>query len=303
MTMGFLQRLLGKPESAARTQRELAAEHVQTEADDLDLVEFEIVGESHRQPELEALAGPKEIDGKEVLVGVTLRCEPDNEYDGNAVRVEVMGQHLGYVARDQAVALSPAMQNGCGGALEARGLIVGGWRDSRSEGHYGIRVWVSGREAQRLGVQLVSTPVDSPPRVPPPSLPDAGTNERRLSPTQADVDAGRWGSTVTVVAEEHYQQTLLGALPDGWEDHWCPVLVDLAIAECNPHSRHTTPCVEVRIGGETVGFLTPKMTARYEGLVRGPLEQGKRPTAVAHAHVATKAGANVWRLKVVLPRE
>jgi hypothetical protein len=220
--MGFLQRLRGKPESATPTQRELAAEHVHAEAADPDLVELEVVGESHRQRELEALAGPKKADGKQVLVGVTLRCEPDNEYDCNAVRVEVMGQLLGYVARDHAAVLSPAMQDGCAGTLEVRGLIVGGWRDSQSEGHYGIRVWVSGREAQRLGVQLVTTPVETEPRMPTPVLPAAGTDERRLSPTQADLDAERWGSTVTVVGEEHYQETVLTALPDGWDHHWCP---------------------------------------------------------------------------------
>jgi hypothetical protein len=53
-------------------------------------------------------------------------------------------------------------------------------------------------------------------------LPAAGTDERRLSPTQADLDAERWGSTVTVVGEEHYQETVLTALPDGWDHHWCP---------------------------------------------------------------------------------
>ena len=34
-----------------------------------------------------------------MFVGTSLRCEPTNEYDANAVRVEVMGQLFGYVAR------------------------------------------------------------------------------------------------------------------------------------------------------------------------------------------------------------
>ena len=99
-----------------------------------------------------AIAGPKGIDGKQLVVGVTLRCEPTNTYDCNAVRVEVMGQQVGYSARDEAAVLSPALLEHCGGAIEAHGLIVGGWKDGDDEGHYGIRVWLSTDDATRLAL-------------------------------------------------------------------------------------------------------------------------------------------------------
>lgn len=302
--MGWLQRLFGKPERSAPTKRELAAERVEAQAEDIDagLVEFEVHGESYRQDALAALAGPKRADGKQVLVGVTLRCEPDNTYDVNAVRVEVMGQLVGYIGRDQAVMVSPAMQQACGGALEARGLIVGGWRDSDSEGSYGIRVWVTGRDTNRLGIQLAPKPVVEEQRIPTPTLPGCAPGERRLSPTQADIDAERWGSRVTVVGEEHYQDAVIAALPEGWDRHSCPVLVELDIARCNPHSKHDTPCVEARIARRTVGFFTPAMTERYAPLVEAAKRDGLAPTAVADVHLGEKGGATFWRVKAQMQR-
>ena len=58
----------------------------------------------------------------------------------------------GCAARDEAVALGPALQQWSGGALEATGVIVGGWTDATSEGHYGIRVWITGSDAARIGL-------------------------------------------------------------------------------------------------------------------------------------------------------
>jgi hypothetical protein len=116
------------------------------------LIEIEIVGESFCQMELERIAGPKEPDGKSYRCGVTLRREPDNKYDENAVRVEVMGQRVGHVARPSAALLSPAMQVHCGGILEASALIVGGWDDGSSQGSYGIRVWLTTADLTRIAV-------------------------------------------------------------------------------------------------------------------------------------------------------
>jgi hypothetical protein len=116
------------------------------------LVEIEIVGESFCQSELERIAGRKEPDGKSQRCGVTLRREPDNKYDDNAVRVEVMGLGVGHVARPSAAVLSPAMQVHSGGVIEAKALIVGGWDDGSSRGHCGIRVWLSTADLDRICV-------------------------------------------------------------------------------------------------------------------------------------------------------
>jgi hypothetical protein len=116
------------------------------------LVEIDIVGESFHQKELKRIAGPKEADGKSHRCGVTLRREPDNKYDKNAVRVEVMGLQVGYVARPTAARLSPAMEVHCGGVMEANSLIVGGWDDGFSQGHYGVRVWLTTADLARIHV-------------------------------------------------------------------------------------------------------------------------------------------------------
>jgi hypothetical protein len=120
-------------------------------AQGFDLVEVETKGASFRQGSYVGIAGDKDEDGKHALVGVTLRCEPSNVEDRNAVRVEVMGQLLGYVERHEAAVLGPLLQANCSGVIEARGLIVGGWKRAESEGTYGIRVWLTSADMKRLG--------------------------------------------------------------------------------------------------------------------------------------------------------
>jgi hypothetical protein len=123
------------------------------ERGDGDIFEIEIVGEGYRQKELERIAGPKEPGGKQHRCGVTLRREPSNKYDENAVRAEVMGVHVGYVARELAYDLAPAMQAHAGGIVEARGVIVGGWDDGTTEGYYGIRAWLTEADFLRLHLE------------------------------------------------------------------------------------------------------------------------------------------------------
>jgi len=302
--MSGVERSWGLFRRPSPSVRELDAAELaqQAESDDeADLVEIEIHGESFRQETLEALAGPKEADGKHVVEGVTLRCEPSNPHDPNAVRVEVMGQLVGYVARDQAPVVSQGMQRSCGGVLEERGLIVGGWRDRQSEGHYGIRVWLTRRDADRIGLKP-SAPPPLETLAPWPEIPKSQRDERRLSPSLADLQAKRWGSKVTVVGEEHYQDVIVAALPEAWDRHYCPALVELAIAPCNPHAQHPVPCVEVRIAGHSVGYFTPKMTDRYRNLIERAIEDGLRATALATVRQAEKGGVQIWRVQVEMQR-
>src|SRR3954463_15115433 len=118
--------MLGRSDGVQPTRREadarLVRENVVRDTPE-ELVELNVVGESYRQDALATISGAKAAEGKHFMVGATLRCEPTNEYDANAVRVEVMGQHVGYLAREQAAIMCPSLQRVCGGALEARGLI------------------------------------------------------------------------------------------------------------------------------------------------------------------------------------
>jgi hypothetical protein len=83
----------------------------------LDAVDFqdrlEIRGESHHLPELRVL-----MRRSESWVAALIR-EPLNEYDPNAIAVEIDGTTVGYVAREQAEELAPQLD-----ILRSRGLVV-----------------------------------------------------------------------------------------------------------------------------------------------------------------------------------
>jgi hypothetical protein len=100
ITMGFLRDRFPKPTITVTGRRPISEGQdleVRTDAAESgdELVELKIVGESYRQAAIAAIAGPKEPEGKSFRVGVTLRHEPENAHDRNAVRAEVMGQLLG----------------------------------------------------------------------------------------------------------------------------------------------------------------------------------------------------------------
>lgn len=153
-----------------RSQGRSSSERLEVTIDDDDpipglaaddqLVEIDVVGEAHRQDALERIAGERGDIGKHHAVGTTLRCDPRNEHDANAIRIECMGQLLGYIPRQTAALLAPAL-NGQGGIAEAIGVIVGGWDDGVSIGSYGVRVWIPRRSLLRIGVDPESVRRDT----------------------------------------------------------------------------------------------------------------------------------------------
>ena len=120
--MGRLKKLLGTE------QRDSEAPGFEVRSSDLedpDHVEVDVVGEGFVEDTLARIAGGKSAEGKQLRVGATLRCEPTNPHDAYAVRVEVMGQLVGYLPRASATKASPGLTR-AGGAIEGQGLIVGG---------------------------------------------------------------------------------------------------------------------------------------------------------------------------------
>lgn len=104
---------------------------------------MEVVGESHYQAALEQVCGPHNREGYRVEVNAVLVREPDNPHDPNAVSVEVGGQKVGYLPRENAIRVGGQMDDeglarvGCGG------FISGGWRTNQyDEGLFGIRLAV-----------------------------------------------------------------------------------------------------------------------------------------------------------------
>ena len=194
------------------------------------------------------------------------------------------------------------MRRACGGVLEGRGLIVGGWHDDRSEGSFGVRGWITRGDTVRLGLEHESLvhprPYDEVHVYP--SLPEPLADEQRLTPSGSG-SVGGLPTEVAVTCEEYYQDVIAASRPAGWDGGSWPVLVDLALGP-NPHAKSDAPAVEVRIGNEVVGYFTAAMTERHCGTVKSVEEHGQRPTASASVRRGTKGGADLWRLHVGLGR-
>lgn len=102
----------------------------------------QVVGESHYQPALEAIAGPKTPARKAFACQAQLIREPSNPYDANAVRVDIDGRTVGYLSRTLAEDVADCVEDRGerGAAIMCPAMIVGGWRDGADEGAYGVRL-------------------------------------------------------------------------------------------------------------------------------------------------------------------
>ena len=107
-----------------------------------DTDEYDIVGESHYQSALLKLFGPKRGHGISENCAAVLIAEPDNRYDKNAVRCEISGLRVGYLSREDAKEFSEYMRRQNVRSIRVAAIVSGGWRDSKSEGYYGVRVEV-----------------------------------------------------------------------------------------------------------------------------------------------------------------
>ena len=82
--------------------------------------EMAIVGESYYGLEIKKIAGTRLAQGEEVVFNVTLRREPDNQFDTNAVAViGTYGKKIGHLSREYAIEYKPLLE-----LLESRGLVA-----------------------------------------------------------------------------------------------------------------------------------------------------------------------------------
>ncbi|MBT9471703.1 MAG: HIRAN domain-containing protein [Pseudomonadota bacterium] len=102
--------------------------------------ETDVVGESHYQDALIAICGGRTREGHELECQATLRLEPENPSDSNAVGVWIEGRKVGHLTRQLAATFSAvARRNGASEATCAA-LIVGGWDRGDSVGYFGVRL-------------------------------------------------------------------------------------------------------------------------------------------------------------------
>ncbi|WP_062034537.1 hypothetical protein [Acinetobacter sp. BMW17] len=99
---------------------------------------YNIVGEQSYQNNLKKIAGPKEEKSKFFECYAKVSSEPFNQYDKNAVKVEINGLIVGYLSKGEAVKLAGNVIN-----KTVPAVIDGGWDDSDSIGSYGVKLAIN----------------------------------------------------------------------------------------------------------------------------------------------------------------
>lgn len=101
-----------------------------------------VAGESHHAAELRSLTGPPIENGYAVPVPVELILEPTNQYDPNAVRVEIRGLLVGYINGKDAPAVGSRMRSVGVDRITLAGLLKGGALNMQ---FVGVLIWPTKR--------------------------------------------------------------------------------------------------------------------------------------------------------------
>lgn len=99
---------------------------------------YNIVGEQSYQNNLKKIAGPKEDKSKFFECYAKVSSEPFNQYDKNAVKVEINGLLVGYLSKGEAVKLAGKVIN-----KTVPAVIDGGWKDEEGTGSYGVKLAIN----------------------------------------------------------------------------------------------------------------------------------------------------------------
>jgi len=105
--------------------------------------DVEVVGESHYQQALERICGGRTRNGVEKYVTAQLVLEDSNRYDRMAVRVDIEGQTVGYLSRENAREYRRQLKRAGHPDLTVTcdALIRGGWdRGGGDTGNFGVRL-------------------------------------------------------------------------------------------------------------------------------------------------------------------
>jgi hypothetical protein len=107
---------------------------------------IDVVGESHYQSWLESICGGRTYESQNKLVEAVLVYEDDNPNDDKAIRIDILGNTVGYLSRENArqyrMRLEEAGHKGIKATCSA--MIVGGWdRGGSDKGHFGVKLDLS----------------------------------------------------------------------------------------------------------------------------------------------------------------
>jgi hypothetical protein len=234
---------------------------------------LKVVGESFRQPALKKITHGVQLAqvtgdnwDESVAMPVTLRPEPTNPYDSDAVRVEINGEHVGYLSSDDAPDYQPLLLH-----LEQQGKLASCPGRLMIAPSGDICVYLHIAPAEEISF-LLSAPDGTTPL--PPAIP------------------------TTVTGEENYQDELepiaqqLGATPHA-------TVASLGFCTIQQGKYAGERAIEVRVNGSTVGQLTRAKSHQYEHLVDAAIGSGRTPICRAYVHRSADRGVQV---QVMLPR-
>jgi len=209
----------------------------------------DIEGEFARATAIHKAIGRKPRLDEEIIVErivANLVPEPTNKYDPNAVMVQIKGELVGYLARDDAARYRPAltevMTHGYAPATAARI-----WASAR-QGRNGVKYVANVRVA--LNPPHLLVPLNDPPQSPYSLLP--------------------WGNSLQVTGEENHQDVLAGYLTPQGES---VALGTLAVITGGT-ARAPKEVIEVRVDDRRVGQLTPGSSQHFIPTVRHLEAQG-----------------------------
>ncbi len=157
--MSFLRRLLGGPSPVERPETiDLGDQRGEIPDCGFALASggaMEVVGESHYRDEIALVVGGTRPEPVKVVTLATLVPEPTNQYDRNAVGVQIGGRKVGHLSRADAADLAPVLARLTAAGLVGYGRadIYGGWdRGPTDRGDYGITLYIgdAAHQAERL---------------------------------------------------------------------------------------------------------------------------------------------------------
>lgn len=210
----------------------------------------EVVGESHYLSHIKAVLGEAhKPEGAEHVMPALLTPEPNNPHDHNAVAVIIAGQKVGYLSRDEAPPYSQVLRRlsdqGLVGQVQAR-IWARDYSDF-SVDHHG-----NYHETSRFGAGI-RLDLAAPHLLLPGNSPPGGRYE--MLPV---------GGAIQVTGEDAHTDILSGYCGEAGEQWAYATLHE--ITQQLPRSTRTI--VEVRIDGECIGQLTPKMSAELLPAIR-----------------------------------
>lgn len=105
----------------------------------------EVVGESNYQRAIMAECGSHTRYGVEHECVATVRPDPNNRFDANAIEVLIGGQRVGFLNREEAPRIKEALAAVGLGSATCGARISGGWRTNQhDEGQFGVRLAIPG---------------------------------------------------------------------------------------------------------------------------------------------------------------